>query len=62
MRECQEFAASLDCLWFCDKACIHLDGFANKQNARSWASEHPHRIVETSRMLIVIVSIFSAVS
>jgi hypothetical protein len=44
----QQYPATLDCLCFSDEAHFHLDGFVNKQNTRFWASENPHRAVETS--------------
>lgn len=29
-----------------DEACVHLDGYANKQNYRFWRSENPTFIIE----------------
>jgi hypothetical protein len=44
----QLYPATLNCLWFCDEAHFHLDGFVNKQNTRFWVSENPHRVMEMS--------------
>lgn len=38
----------LDLTFFSDEAWFHLTGYVNSQNYRSWATENPHQLVETS--------------
>lgn len=39
---------ALDLTFFTDEAWIHLSGYVNSQNYRTWATENPHNYVETS--------------
>jgi hypothetical protein len=43
----QQYPATLDCLWFSDKAHFHFDWFMNKQNTSFWTSEKPHKVMKT---------------
>jgi hypothetical protein len=38
----------LDVTFFTDEAWVHLSGYVNSQNYRTWATENPHNFVETS--------------
>lgn len=38
----------LDLTFFSDEAWVHLSGYVNSQNYRTWATENPHIFVETS--------------
>jgi hypothetical protein len=55
----QQYPAILDCLWFNTEAHFHLDRFVNKQDTRSWVSEHPHShgdITASCKMHCVVCS------
>lgn len=38
----------LDVTFYSDEAWVHLSGYVNSQNYRTWATENPHEFVETS--------------
>ncbi|XP_031333774.1 uncharacterized protein LOC116163798 [Photinus pyralis] len=38
----------LDLTFYSDEAWVHLSGYVNSQNYRTWAAENPHIFVETS--------------
>jgi len=44
----QQYATTLDCLWFSNEAHFHLDEFMNKHNMKFLAFKNPHRVVDTS--------------
>lgn len=37
----------LDLTFFSDEAWVHLSGYVNSQNYRTWAADNPHNFVET---------------
>lgn len=37
----------LDRTFFSDEAWVHLSGYVNSQNYRTWATENPHQFLET---------------
>ena len=39
--------ATLDNTFFSDESWVHLSGYINSQNYRTWATENPHEFVET---------------
>lgn len=38
---------TLDLTFFSDEAWVHLSGYVNSQNYRTWATENPHNFIET---------------